>query len=317
MMARTRRDHTVARVLYIGGCTRSGSTLVDRMLGQIPGFLSTGEFGLLSTHSLVENRLCGCGLRFRECPFWEEVGQAAFGGWDTPEAAELIALHPQLTRQRHLPFLFAPALSRSFSQKLRRYRQLLSRMYEALHTVSGAEVVVDSTKAPAYALVLRGVPGLDLRILQLVRDSRGTAYSATKRQIMQDSVDRVVYKHHYAPAVITLRWNVYHLLFDVMRVTGAKRLVARYEDVVHEPRQALSRIAAFAGHAVREHDLDFIADSSVNLKVDHTAVGNDMRFAHGVVAMREDDAWRAALPSASRRTVTLLSWPLLKRWKYT
>jgi hypothetical protein len=165
--------------------------------------------------------------------------------------------------------------------------------------------------------VLRGVPGLDLRILQLVRDSRGTAYSATKRQIMQDSVDRVVYKHHYAPAVITLRWNFYHLLFDIMRVTGAKRLVARYEDVVHEPRKALTRIAAFAGHQLREHDLDFIADSSVNLKVDHTAVGNDMRFAHGVVAMREDDAWRAALPPSSRRTVTLLSWPLLKRWRYS
>jgi hypothetical protein len=287
------------------------------MLGQIPGILSTGELGLLTTHSLVENRLCGCGLRFLECPHWLAVGEAAFGGWDTPEVTELIALHPQVTRQRHLLLLFVPALSPKFSRKLRRYRQLLSRMYEALHTVSGAEVVVDSTKAPAYALVLRGVPGLDLRILQLVRDSRGTAYSATKRQLMKDSVDRVVYKHHYAPAVITLRWNLYHLLFDVMRVTGAKRLVARYEDVVHEPRQALTRIAAFAGHEVREHDLDFIADSSVNLKVDHTAVGNDMRFAHGVVAMREDDAWRAALPSSSRRTVTLLSWPLLKRWKYT
>jgi Sulfotransferase family len=306
----------LARVLYIGGCTRSGSTLVDRMLGQIPGFLSTGEFGLLTTHSLVENRLCGCGLRFMECPFWQAVGEAAFGGWDTPEAKELVALHPQLTRQRHLPLLFAPGLSRTFSTKLRRYRQLLSRMYEGLHTVSGAEVVVDSTKAPAYALVLRGVPGLDLRILQLVRDSRGTAYSATKRQIMRDSVDRVVYKHHYAPAVITLRWNFYHLLFDVMRVLGAKRLVARYEDVVHEPREALTRIATFAGRPARDNDLDFISTSAVELKVDHTAVGNDMRFAHGPVAMREDDAWRRSLPRSSRRAVTLLSWPLLKRWKY-
>ena len=307
----------MARVLYIGGCTRSGSTLVDRMLGQIPGFLSTGEFGLLSTHSLVENRLCGCGLRFLDCPFWQAVGEAAFGGWDTPEAREVVSLHPQVTRQRHLPLLFAPALSPGFSRKLRRYRQLLSRMYEALHTVSGAEVVVDSTKAPAYALVLRGVPGLDLRILQLVRDSRGTAYSATKRQIMRDSVDRVVYKHHYAPAVITLRWNFYHLLFDAMSLLGARRLVARYEDVVHEPREALSRIATFAGKPAGGSDLEFISTSAVELKVDHTAVGNDMRFAHGQVQMREDDAWRRSLPRSSRRAVTLLSWPLLKRWKYT
>jgi hypothetical protein len=307
----------VARVLYIGGCTRSGSTLVDRMLGQIPGILSTGELGLLTTHSLVENRLCGCGLRFLECPHWLAVGEAAFGGWDTPEVTELIALHPQVTRQRHLPLLFAPALSPGFSRKLRRYRELLSRIYEALHTVTGAEVVVDSTKAPAFALVLRGVPGLDLRILQLVRDSRGTAYSATKRQIMRDSVDRVVYKHHYAPAVITLRWNFYHLLFDVMRVLGAKRLVARYEDVVHRPREALTRIAGFAGRPAVGGDLDFVSATAVELEVDHTAVGNDMRFVHGAVPLREDDEWRHSLPSASRRAVTLLSWPLLKRWKYT
>ncbi|MDQ6846058.1 MAG: sulfotransferase [Candidatus Dormibacteraeota bacterium] len=306
----------MSRVLYIGGCTRSGSTLVDRMLGQIPGFLSTGEFGLLTTHSLVENRLCGCGKRFMECDFWQAVGEAAFGGWESAEARELVALHPQVTRQRHLPLLFAPGLSASFSRKLRRYQQLLGRMYDALHTVSGDEVIIDSTKAPAYALVLRGVPGMHLSILQLVRDSRGTAYSATKKQIMRDSVDRVVYKHSYAPAVITMRWNVYHLLFDVMRALGARVLVARYEDVVHEPRTLLGRIAAFAGRPTADGDLDFISPSGVVLSVDHTAVGNDMRFEHGNVVMREDDAWVRSLPRSSRRVVTLLSWPLLKRWKY-
>jgi hypothetical protein len=305
------------RVLYIGGCTRSGSTLVDRMLGQIPGFLSTGEFGLLTTHSLVENRLCGCGRRFMDCLFWQAVGQAAFGGWDTPEARELIALHPQVTRQRHLPLLFAPMLSKAFAARLRRYQHLLGRMYDALHTVSGETVIVDSTKAPAYALVLRGIPGIDLRILQLVRDSRGTAYSATKKQVMKDSVDRVVQKHTYAPAVITLRWNLYHLLFDAIRLVGQPRLMARYEDVVHAPRKALTRIAAFAGMPVRAGDLDFLSAGTVELKVDHTAVGNDMRFAHGAITLREDDAWRSALPRSSRRTVTLLSWPLLKRWRYS
>jgi hypothetical protein len=190
-------------------------------------------------------------------------------------------------------------------------------MYDALHTVSGDAVVVDSTKAPAYALVLRGVPGIDLRILQLVRDSRGTAYSATKKQVMQDSVDRVVYKHSYAPAVITLRWNLYHLLFDAIRLVGQPRLVARYEDVVHQPREALTRIAAFAGMPVRDGDLAFLSPGTVQLEVDHTAVGNDMRFAHGAITMREDDAWRTALPRSSRRIVTMLSWPLLKRWRYS
>src|SRR5437870_3902580 len=117
----------MVRVLYIGGCTRSGSTLVDRALGQLPGLVSTGELGLLTTHCLTENRLCGCGQRFRDCSFWREVGERAFGGWDHSEVAELVRLHPQVTRHRHLLFLLWPRAFPWFSRRLQRYTTLLGR----------------------------------------------------------------------------------------------------------------------------------------------------------------------------------------------
>lgn len=306
----------MSRILYIGGCTRSGSTLVDRMLGQLPGFVSTGEFGLITTHSITENRLCGCGRRFRECPFWQAVGAAAFGGWDGPDAAELVRLHPLVTRQRYIPLLIVPTLSPRFADRLRRYRALLARLYAAVGAVSGAEIVVDFTKAPAYALALRGVPGTDLRILDLVRDSRGTAYSSSKEQVMKDSVDRVVRKHRYAAPIITARWVVYHLIFDCIRIAGIPGITVRYEDVVRSPKQNLTRIAAFAGRPVDAHDLDFIDPPTVHMREDHTAVGNDLRLDQGTITLREDDAWRTKLPAQSRKLVTLMSWPLLKRWRY-
>src|SRR5437588_2647252 len=314
--ARARRSPPMARVLYIGGCTRSGSTLVDRMIGQIPGYLSTGELGLLTTHSLVENRLCGCGARFWDCAFWRAVGDRAFGGWDRSEAAELIDLHSHLTRHRQLALLLMPRLRPSFARDLVRYRSLLGRMYDALHTVSGAEVIVDSTKAPAYAFALRGIPGIDLRVVHLVRDSRGTAYSSTKRQIMRDSVDRVVWKHHYPPALITMRWMLYHSVFDCLSMVDGRTLLVRYEDVVRSPRDALRRTAAFAGVPVDGQVLDFATPPTVRLRTNHTAVGNDMRFADGEVALREVDEWRRLLRPRDRRLVTALSWPLLRRWGY-
>jgi Sulfotransferase family len=306
----------MSRILYIGGCTRSGSTLVDRMLGQLPGFVSTGELGLITTHSITENRLCGCGRRFRECPYWHAVGEAAFGGWDGADAAELVTLHPQVTRQRYIPLLVFPSLSPGFARRLRRYQSLLARLYAAINSVSGAEIVVDSTKAPAYALVLRGIPGVDLRILDLVRDSRGTAYSSSKQQVMKDSVDRVVPKHRYAAPIITMRWIVYHLIFDCIRIAGLPGITVRYEDVVRSPQQLLRQIAAFAGRPVCDHDLDFILPPTVHMREDHTAVGNDSRLDQGTITLREDDAWRTKLPAQSRKLVTVMSWPLLKRWRY-
>jgi len=306
----------MTRVLYIGGYSRSGSTLLDRMLGQLPGYVSTGELGYLTTHSLEQNRLCGCGARFSDCPFWTRVGQEAFGGWDTADGRDLRRLYPQVTRHRYIPLLLLPGLRPSFRRRLRRYAELLGRLYQAIELVGQAEVVVDSTIDPSRAFVLRHVPGVDLRILHLTRDSRGTAFSWTKILTMKDSVDAAVLKGTLPPALTALRWMTYHLMIHWLGLLDGRQLVVRYEDVVHAPRRQLRRIAAYLGGELDDRDLGFVAAGSVRLVADHTAVGNDMRFHTGDVRLRVDDEWRRALPAQQRRMVTMLTWPFLKRYRY-
>ena len=304
-------------VLYIGGCTRSGSTVIDRMLGQLPGIISTGEFGLITTHGMTANRLCGCRKPFKDCEFWHEVGQRAFGGWETDQARELIDLHPRVTRQRHIPFILLSSMTIRFRRDLRRYRELLGMLYRALAEVGKGDLIVDSTKAPAYAFVLRGVQGIDMRTLHLVRDSRGTAYSSRKRQVMRDSLDKEVLKDQYPPAVITLRWMVYHLLFDLLALTDRKTIDFRYEDVMRDPRAFMRRILSWLGVDVSDEQLAFVANDSVNLGVNHTIAGSDMRLDNGPTPLKVDEQWRTAFDPASRRLVTVISWPFLKRWRYS
>lgn len=72
------------RAVCIVGWGRSGSTLLDRMLGRLEGTVSVGEFHQLWVAGLVEDRLRGCRLPFSKCPFfWQEVGELTFGfgGW--------------------------------------------------------------------------------------------------------------------------------------------------------------------------------------------------------------------------------------------
>jgi Sulfotransferase family len=303
-------------VLYIGGYSRSGSTLLDRMLGQLPGYLSTGEIGYLTTHGMGQNRRCGCGARFLDCPFWTRVGQEAFGGWDAPEAQELARLYPQVTRHRYIPLLLAPAAHPGFAGRLRRYAALLGRLYLAVEAVGEARVIVDSTIDPARAFILRQVPGIDLRIVHLVRDSRGTAFSWTKRLVMQDSVDEVVEKGTLPPRRAALHWAEYHLLFHGLSLLDGGQLVVRYEDVVRQPAVELARIVGWLGDELDEGTLGFIRPGAVMLTPNHTAVGNDMRFKVGTVPLRVDDQWRQDLPAGHRRTVTALTWPLLHRYGY-
>src|SRR3712207_200886 len=54
---------------------------------------------------------------------------------------------------------------------------VLERLYRAIQKVSGAAVIVDSSKRSTYAVLLSLLPFADLRVVHLVRDSRAVAYS--------------------------------------------------------------------------------------------------------------------------------------------
>jgi hypothetical protein len=82
------RRHPV-KVLYIAGEGRSGSTILGRIIGNLNGFVSTGELRLIWQHGLIQNIRCGCGVPFRECPWWTAVLAAAFGGTDQVDAHEM------------------------------------------------------------------------------------------------------------------------------------------------------------------------------------------------------------------------------------
>ena len=74
-------------VIYIAGSGRSGSTMLERVLGEMPGFVNVGELIDLFRRTAPRGERCGCGLAFADCPFWIGVGERAFGGWDGDQLA--------------------------------------------------------------------------------------------------------------------------------------------------------------------------------------------------------------------------------------
>jgi hypothetical protein len=307
---------TPVRVLYIGGCGRSGSTLLDRMLGELPGFVSTGEVRFIWERGLVENRLCGCGEPFRECPFWRSVGEEAFGGWDALDANDLVALDRAINRHRYIPLLLAPRLSRTFETRLARYVEVLGRLYAAIDRVTGSACIVDSTKDPPFAFLLRRVPTLDLRIVHLVRDSRGVAFSWTKQVRRPEDGDVPRFMHTYHPANMGCRWVVYNACFHLLGRLGVPRLMTRYEEVVASPRREIERAAALVGEEIDKQGLDFLNGRQVELGVHHTISGNPMRFQRGAIELALDEEWRSRLSPVHRHVVSVFTFPLLLRYGY-
>src|SRR5262245_53220401 len=88
------------KVLFIAGPGRSGSTLLDMLLGQINDFYSTGELRFIWSRSFGQNQLCGCGKPFRQCEFWTEVVKEAFGRFEDIDYARIEELRDPA--ERHL-----------------------------------------------------------------------------------------------------------------------------------------------------------------------------------------------------------------------
>ena len=51
-------------VVYVAGSGRSGSTLLERTLGEMPGFVNVGELIDLFRRVAPRNERCGCGQPF-------------------------------------------------------------------------------------------------------------------------------------------------------------------------------------------------------------------------------------------------------------
>ena len=300
------------RVLYIGGWGRSGSTLLERMLAELPGFVCVGEVREIWQRSLMENRPCGCGAAFRDCPFWIEVGRSAYGGWDRVDLQEVHRLRYRLDRGFGVPRLLSPATGAD----LRRYVGWLRPLYRAIAEVSGASVVIDSSKLPTHAMILRRIPDLDVRLLHLVRDSRGVAWSWQKRVQSAVAEGEARFLYRYSAIGSSLRYDFYNALTAGLRRTGMPYLRMRYEDLVADPTRRLEAIGRFVDAPVSPPDLRFVADGAVQLHTSHTLDGNPIRFSVGAVPLRLDDEWRRLMPRSDRFWVGALTAPLLSSYGY-
>src|SRR5689334_12852153 len=59
------------KIVYIAGYSRSGSTILDIILGSHQNMFGTGELTYLVDDWLHAERLCTCGNTYTKCEFWK------------------------------------------------------------------------------------------------------------------------------------------------------------------------------------------------------------------------------------------------------
>ncbi len=308
-------------IAYVGGSSRSGSTVLAHLIAQAFNGVVVGELKDVWHRGPLENHRCSCGLPFRSCEFWVEVGRRAFGGWDALPLKRLTALQgriDRIDRFQGLSMLLIPGLAErrdpGFDRELADYRETLAALYRALQAVSGRALVVESSKHPAQMLLLRPSSTFEPHVIHLVRDSRGVAWSFQKHVVRPEVTDQRMLMPRSTPREAAVEWTVINLPFHILWTRGIPRLLVRYESYARHPRVQLRRIGEFLGQpgasdaALDAPSLDFAAE--------HTLGGNPVRFNGVPTGLKVDEEWRTAMSRRDQLRVGALTLPLLAAYGY-
>lgn len=226
-------------IIYIGGYGRSGSTLLDRILGQHPKVFSGGELWRYQEFA-TSNQLCGCGKPVLDCQIWCEVRQL------TDKASTHVG-SSWLNGPLGL-FLGNKALPAQIKKFVDNQRCL----FESVSAVTGATAIVDSSKtaygAAGRPQALNQHTGMDVYFIHLIRHpyavwaslSRGTNKQLEGRQI------------HSGPRQLSslraaIGWRFANeAAIKVAEALGPDRAITvRYEDLVHRTREEVERLGTF------------------------------------------------------------------------
>ena len=261
------------------GAGRSGSTILGVTLGNSSGVFYAGE---------LDAWLARSGEPQLQDPermnFWASVQVQVSG------AAELYGWQVQRAIERSLS-LFRVRLWPVRRRLRGPYRRVAESLYRAVQSVSGAEVIVDTSHYPLRAIELQALTGIDLYLVYLLRDPQSVVASFNRKDVAQ-----------YNKATLTT--NVYLWLTTVLSAIvflhhpRERRLFVRYEDFIADPPGVVSRIVGMTGQHEPPADLSA-------LRTGLPFQGN--RVIHSEVIALES---RPPKPGPSSRLTALLQLPL-------
>lgn len=298
------------KVLYLAGSGRSGSTLIDMILGQVPGCCPVGEVRDVWDYGLRDNRLCGCGAPVRSCEMWKRV----FAEMETGrpfDHEKMTYWRERYARTKRLVPIFLKGKRYAQGKDVEEYLRVTEEMYHALARASGSDVIVDSSKWPTYGFLLSNIESFDMYVLHLVRDPRACAFSWQRKK----EIEPGKYLDIQSPVFTTSYWATWNPA--IRKLFGGwkdRYMFLRYEDFVKAPRATINEVLEFIG--VDPAGNPFVSEDRVPVTPAHSIEGNIARFQSGEIQIKADSEWQSKIPWGMNAVVTAMTWPMLIRYGY-
>lgn len=298
-------------LIYIAGYGRSGSTLLDMVLGTHPDAIGMGELTHIFDFWLSDNT-CSCKETYKYCTFWNEV----MSRWSTSLPDMSIAEAAMVTRQVEDSLSSWRKWLPKHKVITQKYGLIWQTMIDTIAEIAAVSTVIDSSKSTRTvterATALVNYSQLDVRIIHLVRDPRAVMWSYLRgNNIKLEAGQAVPNRGGVLRAV--LGWNTANLYAARGRDSRNNApLLVRYEDFVEDPYKELNRIS-------QSLMLDYAPimkhlKEELPIKPDHGVAGNRLR-RKGLTKLKKDEEWKDRLPKHAR-LVAHLNQPFASKYGY-
>ena len=301
------------RVIYVMGAGRSGSTMMNIALGNHDCIDSFGELNQLPQSGWINNEYDSSGKPCNEVPFWNEVRAIWMRESGVETIREYVERQNRFGRFRRLPHLLRQRWRSS--PEFQVYARQTRALFAAICQVSGKSTIVDASKSPTRAFALSLIPGIELYLIHLVRDTRGVVWSYRKSfvkdveaGIQRDMASRPIWR-------TALNWIFFNLqsAWVCRQLPSDRSIRVRYEDFAVQPDVVLDRIGQMTGCDF--NGVSAAIQAKCSLPVGHVIAGNRLRMQNRV-QLRLDEKWRHEMPARDQRLTWLIAGWLMRHYDY-
>ena len=214
-------------LIYIIGAGRSGTTLLDILIGNGENIFSIGELNRFPNHDGIPPEFEPETKNYR---FWQQIRSRVVRDFDLMSQKKH---HSQFEYHVGLLLQLAGLYSR---KSLNVYHSFLCKMYKIIFAETDVDTLIESSKYPGRALNLSKVLPYRLAFIYLKRDPVRVVQSFQKKNIEQPP------KHWI---IANLYYFLVNLLCHIV-LSGIKNkhmvITIKYEDLLREPIATLEAI---------------------------------------------------------------------------
>lgn len=226
-------------IIYIAGNGRSGSTLLDILLGNMSGHFSIGELSFFSSNGLIDDEYCSCGARVNSCTFWKPVADA----WDLVRVLDIKEYNKVYLGNFHNRSILRLIKNLVFPGS--NFKQFLAdtkELYRIIGEQCNGKILIESSKNPYRLLIFKKL-GFNVKVVHLVRELEGVLDS--NKKILEKDPEKGVEKelgqssaYYIIPLFVTI--NFLCKWFS----SGYQRILIRYENLMENTEEELSKICS-------------------------------------------------------------------------